>query len=489
MRRHPFLQLGIVMTAVLAAGIGKPDVEDGSAGASLAWTSDEPAVVAARGLIVQGRLTDAESRLDDSTEAQRQTRETIRRIRRDYSLDEARLIEKLRKSIPDATPDDVQRWRETKQLQFRVIDGTVVYFNREPGNLLRFNDEAKKRRDAHAKSAGKSEGEKAEFVLTDHLSDVVAAAAKGQGPEVMPVRHRITYTLTVEPNRPGAKRGSVARVWLPFPKEYRQQKDVRLISTSPSVTTVAPNDAPQRTLYFEQPLDDPTKPLVFSAVYEYTSYAYYPTLDPAKAQPLPSDWGDRYLTERLPHIAFTPALRTTVKEIVGEETNPLEKVRKIYRWIDGNVPWAAEEEYAIVPCLAMHGFDNKRGDCGVVSMLLITMCRIAGVPARWQSGWETKPVDWNMHDWAEIYVEPWGWLPCDVSYGLQKSDDPRVREFYIGHQDSYRMIVNTDYGRELVPPKRSLRSEPADFQRGEVEIDGRNLYFDEWDYEFKFEQF
>jgi hypothetical protein len=71
---------------------------------------------------------------------------------------------------------------------------------------------------------------------------------------------------------------------------------------------------------------------------------------------------------------------------------------------------------------------------------------------------------------------------------LQKSDDPRVREFYIGHQDSYRMIVNTDYGHELVPPKQSLRSEPADFQRGEVEIDGRNLYFDEWDYEFKFEQ-
>jgi hypothetical protein len=50
------------------------------------------------------------------------------------------------------------------------------------------------------------------------------------------------------------------------------------------------------------------------------------------------------------------------------------------------------------------------------------------------------------------------------------------------------MIVNRDYGSPLVPPKQSLRSEPADFQRGEVEIDGRNLYFDEWDYEFEFEQ-
>ena len=41
-------------------------------------------------------------------------------------------------------------------------------------------------------------------------------------------------------------------------------------------------------------------------------------------------------------------------------------------------------------------------------------------------------------------------------YGLQKSDDPKVREFYFGHQDSYRTIVNLDYGRELIPPKNSL---------------------------------
>ena len=48
------------------------------------------------------------------------------------------------------------------------------------------------------------------------------------------------------------------------------------------------------------------------------------------------------------------------------------------------------------------------------------------------------------------------------------------------------MIVNLDYGRQLEPPKESLRSEPADFQRGEVEIDGKNLYFGDWDYEMKF---
>jgi len=112
----------------------------------------------------------------------------------------------------------------------------------------------------------------------------------------------------------------------------------------------------------------------------------------------------------------------------------------------------------------------------------MTMCRCAGIPTRWQSGWETKPVGWTMHDWCEIYVAPYGWIPCDVSYGVQKSDDSKIADFYIGHQDSHRLIVNLDYGRELIPSKPSLRSEPADFQRGEVEVDGKNLYFDDWDY-------
>ena len=75
----------------------------------------------------------------------------------------------------------------------------------------------------------------------------------------------------------------------------------------------------------------------------------------------------------------------------------------------------------------------KMGEFGHALAALVPLARAAGVPARWQSGWETKPSNWNMHDWAEFYVEPWGWLPIDQSYGRRVSDDERVREFYFGH--------------------------------------------------------
>jgi hypothetical protein len=304
----------------------------------------------------------------------------------------------------------------------------------------------------------------------------------------MPVKHHVTYSITIPANSPGMKAGALARVWLPYPQEYRQQRDLKMIETAPAPKLVSPTGAAQRTVYFEQTISDPSKPLVFQEVFDYTTFAYYPKLDEAKVTPLPPDWKGADLSERLPHIVFAPEIRRQVAQIIGDDKNALSKARKIFRWVSGNISWNSEDEYCIIPSFALKGFGARRGDCGIQNTIFITMCRIAGIPARWQSGWETKPSSWGMHDWAEIYIAPWGWLPADASYGVQKSDDPRVADFYCGHQDSYRMIVNLDWGRDLFPAKLSLRSEPADFQRGEVEIDGKNLYFDQWEYDMKVER-
>ena len=56
----------------------------------------------------------------------------------------------------------------------------------------------------------------------------------------------------------------------------------------------------------------------------------------------------------------------------------------------------------------------------------------------------------------------------------------KERLFYMGGIDSWRMVVNDDFGGELYPHKRFPRSETVDFQRGEVEWRGGNLYFDKW---------
>lgn len=465
--------------------------------ASVAFSSKDPVVLEARELVANGRFRDAARLLaaEDpgiapaAAQARQELLDVIQRTRHEYSLDAAGLLAKLRQSIPTATAEDVERWASESQARFRVIEGTKYFFRREPQNIFLFSEGAKARR----REAG-NEPPRAKSPLPEHLAAVIAAAERAGVAEVVPVRQQVTHTVTIRSNHPALKPGSVVRVWLPFPQQYRQQRDVKLVRATPEPKLMAPpavdgnpvTGGAQRTLYFERVVTDLKQPLVFQEVVEFTSYAYYPKLDAARVQPLPADWNGAYLGERLPHIAFTPELRQQVKEIVGSETNSLSKALKIFRWVSANVPWNAEDEYCLIPSFAVKGFTARRGDCGIQSTVFITMCRLAGIPARWQSGFETKPGDsWGMHDWSEIYIAPWGWLPADASYGVQESNDPRIADFYCGHQDSYRWIVNLDWGRELFPPKSSLRSEPADLQRGEVEVDGKNLYFNEWDADTK----
>jgi len=466
-------------------------------GASIAFTYRDAVVQNALALVKSGQFQKAEALLRTTDgqaspaalRARQEALEIIRRTRFDYSLDETGLLAKVRQSVPDATAREVQRWAKASAARYRMIDGQKFYFRREPANLFLFCAEAKQRR-AQAGNAPAA----AQWKLTDHLQAVVAEAGKAGGSEVHPVRHHVTHTLTIPANTPGVRAGSLVRVWLPFPQEYRQQRDVTLIGASPAQKLVAPSAAdgnpvggcPQRTVYFEQQVTNPAQPMSFEEVFEYTSFAYYPLLDEAKVQPLPADWKGACLGERPPHIVFAPEIRQQVARIVGKETNALAQARAIFRWVSANVKWNAEDEYCTIPSFALKGFGARRGDCGIQNTVFVTMCRIAGIPARWQSGWETKPLSsWGMHDWAEIYIPPWGWLPADASYGVQDSADPQIADFYCGHQDSYRMIVNLDWGRELCPPKPSLRSEPADFQRGEVEVDGQNLYYDQWTYTSK----
>jgi hypothetical protein len=49
------------------------------------------------------------------------------------------------------------------------------------------------------------------------------------------------------------------------------------------------------------------------------------------------------------------------------------------------------------------------------------------------------------------------------------------------------LIVNDDIGAPLIPAKKFFRSEPWDFQRGELEWQGGNLYFDQWRYKMEVE--
>jgi ubiquinone/menaquinone biosynthesis C-methylase UbiE len=95
-----------------AQPVGSHSMSNESTGASLAFTSSDPIVQQAIALMNDGKFTDAQTLLasDDGhasaevARAREEMKEVLGRTRREYSLDAAALLEKIRQDIPDVTP-------------------------------------------------------------------------------------------------------------------------------------------------------------------------------------------------------------------------------------------------------------------------------------------------------------------------------------------------------------------------------------------------
>lgn len=405
------------------------------------------------------------------------------RIPLDFSLSQDEVRKRLEKKLGENyNIPEIINWDENGWIENCVIDGEKRYFNRAVSNLFLIRNFHLNRAESDS-----SASHAPDIVFRRNHTEEIMKVSKGNGAPAKPVKMEVIYTLTVQPDVVPA--GETIRCWLPYPKENnRRQKDVYLLGVSDENFILAPDSSIHRSIYMEKKAES-GKPSIFRISYSYTSSGQFFDPSSLKIQPYNknTELYRKYTSEQLPQICFTKNVRTLADSITGKETNPYEIVRKIYYWFSNNIPWTGALEYSIMPNIPEYVIRNKHGDCGMQTFLLMSMLRYKGVPVKWQSGWMMPPDAKNLHDWCEVYFKGTGWVPVDISYGLQYSASLKTREFYITGIDSYRLIINDGVSANLYPEKKFLRSEPFDFQRGEVEWKGGNLYFDKWDYDMKIE--
>ncbi len=401
-----------------------------------------------------------------------------RRIRNDFQLTETEVKTQLSKYFPVLDTALFRKWETTQKLETRLIDGQKRYFINAVANLFRLDDEARK----YKVKVDGFQVDSLNLFCLEHTQKVISETTVS-GKAVMPVRLKISYIIDVDMN--AVPEGKIIRCWMPFPREGNaRQKNVRLISTEPEDAEIASNSNLQRSVYMEQKAvkDQPT---IFRIEFEVETSAQYFDLIPEKIKSYNTESlvYKEFTAQRAPQIVFTPEIKQLANRILGGETNALLKVQKIYNWINDSIRWASALEYSTIPDIPGYVMKTHHGDCGMQTLLFMTLARSQGIPVKWQSGWMLHPHEVNLHDWCEVYYEGVGWVPLDQSFGLQASPDEKVRNFYRSGIDSYRLIVNDDYGRKLVPEKKFSRSEPYDFQRGELEWEGGNLYFNQWSWD------
>lgn len=406
----------------------------------------------------------------------------LRRITLDYSTTRERLWSQLQRSVRDVTHEEFEQWIDEGRFDRRVIDGEERFTYTSRSNLFwRYADVAARRMNPPNDSAF-------ERAVWENALAITKAAESGGKPYVLPKHFTIRMRVTAEPA--GLTDGALVRAWLPVPRAFPFQTDFRLVRSSVPAT-LDHEQSPIRSAYMEQRWTGDST-IAFEIEYEYTHYGIRFPLHPSLVELTePSDPAVRAFTGEGPHVVFSDTIRALARSIAAEANGPLETARAFYDWIAENIQYSYAREYSTIRNLSEYCLMNRYGDCGQEALLFITLCRASGIPARWQSGWFTFPGGKTNHDWTEIYIKPWGWVPVDPYMGifarqyltsLGPEEQQAVLDFYFGGLDAYRIAANSDHSQPLRPAKRSLRSDDVDFQRGELEADGMNLYFDVMSY-------
>ena len=371
----------------------------------------------------------------------------LTRLSHDYPYTRSEALALLRSEWSDCTEAQFDALVDAGRIDWRMIDGEIHIHERFVESLRIYPQQAPGLRPETA----------------DHTErDAVLSRMKQEGS----LTAQITLKASIRSLIPVA--GQPVQAWLPIPAACPQQSGIELLDFTPG-GVAAPDCAPQRTIWWKT-----SGVSEFTVTYRYRFRAEYVSplslpLDPV--QPVFD------LQQQPPHIVFTPYLRALTAQITAGCTTPAEKAWAIYDYVTGQVDYRYQPAYLQLDCIADQCAKTLRGDCGVFALLFITLCRIAGIPARWQSGLAVRPGHVGPHDWAMFYLAPHGWLWADCSFGssARRNGEAARRAHYFGNLDPWRMVANSAFQAPLAPPVSDWRQDPYDNQCGELMVGGRGL--------------
>jgi sugar lactone lactonase YvrE len=158
---------------------------------------------------------------------------------------------------------------------------------------------------------------------------------------------------------------------------------------------------------------------------------------------IPEDIGDKYLEDNEKFQLSHPIIRQAVNNVADTEKNPYWIVSNIFDFIIDNMYYEMTGGWNTAPTVLARG----NGSCSEYTFVFISMCRAAGIPARYAGSVVVRGEDASMddvfHRWAEVYLPGYGWIPVDPSRGDR--DWPRDQAAAIG-SISGTLLITTQSG-------------------------------------------
>jgi Transglutaminase-like superfamily len=130
----------------------------------------------------------------------------------------------------------------------------------------------------------------------------------------------------------------------------------------------------------------------------------------AMKAPAPADGDAVYLAPNAYIQSDDPAIRAAAQSAVAGQKDVLAAGLALQRWVSQ----AMHFDLGIVFAPSTEIFAHRRGTCAGYAMLLTTMARAVGIPARYVLGYVYLDGIFGGHAWTEIQVGG-DWLPLDAA--------------------------------------------------------------------------
>ena len=152
----------------------------------------------------------------------------------------------------------------------------------------------------------------------------------------------------------------------------------------------------------------------------------------AYTQPIANLWESDY-----------PTINNKALELIAGKSNIYDQAEAIFEFVKNYLTY---QEYA-VDHSALWVYNNKIGDCSEFTHLFSALCRAAGIPTMFVSGYGYNPQKGSNlaahgHAWAFIYLPGVGWTPMDLIWQRPQGEFAMLSDDHI--------IRSTSYGPDLV---------------------------------------
>jgi hypothetical protein len=132
---------------------------------------------------------------------------------------------------------------------------------------------------------------------------------------------------------------------------------------------------------------------------------------------------ERYLQPGLFLQSDDQSIKKTAREVVGKEKDAVVICRRLRDWVHERV----EGSFSVGFGSATEVLERGTGDCTEYSVLLVSLLRAAGLPARTATGLALLSEEKLMggHMWVEVYLDQW--YPLDAALDMAKTDPGYVK--------------------------------------------------------------